>query len=214
MDFKSIKDANKDNTYFTLALTHSSAGEDNYERLEFLGDRVLSLVIADTLYKAFPNETEGDLARRHTALVNGDILAQMGRKINLGDHIEFSESEKLAGGAENNNILCDVVESVIGAIFLDQGFDTAQDFIINLFGDDVLKIKEPPIDPKTALQEYTQSKALGLPLYTVLKTDGPDHAPIFTIEVSVDTIGKAEATAASKREAQKQAAEKLLRKIK
>lgn len=202
-----------DNPYVEQALRHSSLGERNYERLEFLGDRVLGLIIAQALYEAFPNESEGDLAKRHTALVQGETLAEIARELELGQHIEFSEAEKMAGGAENDNILADVVEAILGAIYLHDGLDAVTDFVRESWGERIKTMKEPPQDPKTALQEWSQSRSLGLPEYELVGQDGPDHAPMFTIKVSVDGHGTAEATAQSKRQAQKDAAKALLAKL-
>lgn len=204
----------KNSAYLKKALRHSSLGTDNYERLEFLGDRVLGLVIADLIFKIFPQDSEGDMAKRHTALVQGETLAMVANRIGLDAYVELSEAEAAAGGRENDNILADIIESVIAAIYLEQGLEAAQDFIQQAFGEDLKTRKEPPQDAKTHLQEWSQARGLGLPEYNVVDQDGPDHAPVFTIEVSVNGYGSAKAVGANKRLAQKLAAQNLLEMIK
>ncbi len=136
------------------ALTHSSTGSnDNYERLEFLGDRVLGLVVSEALFEKFPHEKEGDLAKRLASLVQGTWLARMAQKINLGEYMQFSEAERTHGGFENDNILADGMEAVIGAIYLDAGLEACRLFITELWGDAFYEMKKPPQHPKTALQE-------------------------------------------------------------
>lgn len=200
----------RDETYIIRALTHASAhaksdGRD-YERLEFLGDRVVNLVIADLLFKIFPDENEGLLAKRHTALVRGETLAAAARAMNLGDFAVLSDAERAAGGAENNNILGDIMEAVTAAIYLDGGFDAAENFIKRSLGDALHSMSEPPRDPKTTLQEWTQGQGLGLPVYALIGQSGPDHAPEFTVEVRIDGYAPQTATGLSKRKAEKDAA--------
>jgi ribonuclease-3 len=196
-----------DQTLFQIALTHSSTGADhNYERLEFLGDRVLGLVIAELLYKRFPDEPEGDMAKRLAALVQGEFLADIATEIELGAYIHFSESEALAGGAQNDHILADVFESVIGALYLDSGFLACQSLIERLWGDRLEVMKTPPQHPKTTLQEWAQSEGLPLPIYTIKDQHGPDHAPIFDIELKVQGYDPLIAQGRSRQVAEKQAA--------
>ncbi|MCB9988237.1 MAG: ribonuclease III [Rhodospirillales bacterium] len=196
------------------ALTHASMGPaDNYERLEFLGDRVLGLVMAKILFETFPQEDEGDMAKRHAVLVQGKTLAQIAREIDLGDFMILSESERAAGGGNNDNILADGMEAIIGALFLEQGLDVCMDLIKRLWGDRILVMRRPPRDPKTALQEWAQGRGLPLPLYEELAREGPDHAPEFHIQVSVEGFDSADATGASRRKAEKDAAAKLLARL-
>ena len=196
------------------ALTHSSAHATSdgldYERLEFLGDRVVNLVVADLLFKIFPEEKEGSLAKRHTALVRTETLAEMARILKLGDFVILSEAERKAGGAENDNILADIMEAVTAAIYLDGGFQKAEEFFERAMGDRLHKMVEPPRDPKTALQEWSQAKDLGLPVYEVIGQDGPDHAPEFTIRVTLKDYAPQYASSTSKKRAEKEAAKKLL----
>ncbi len=193
------------------ALTHSSTGaERNYERLEFLGDRVLGLVMAVVLFESFPDENEGDLAKRFAALVQGKTLARIAQHINLGDVMQFSDAERAAGGAENENILADGMEAVIGAFYLDSGLEACRRLIVDLWGDSIHVMKKPPQDPKTGLQEWSQARSLPLPVYKVVGRDGPDHAPIFQIEVMVQGYPPWRTTGSSRRRAEKDAAAMLL----
>jgi ribonuclease III len=194
------------------ALTHPSApasehgrnrrrrkgSHRGYERLEFLGDRVLGLVIADLLWRRFENEPEGHLTRRLTHLVRGEALARVANTIGLGGHLLLSRAEKAAGAAANPGILADGCEAVIAAIYLDGGFD---------------EMDGPPRDPKTALQEWAQARALALPTYELVATSGPDHALRFTVAAKVAGRDCATATAASKRIAEAKAAELLLGRL-
>lgn len=202
--FKDVKRLEK-------ALTHSSAGGTyNYERLEFLGDRVVGLALAHTLFKMFPEENEGDMAKRHAALVQGKTLAKIAREIGLGAIMQLSEAERAAGGANNDNILADGLEALIGALYLDAGLVESQAAIEKLWGDRVKVMKRPPQDPKTALQEWAQARSLALPYYELVGRTGPDHAPIFEIRVKVGDFPPWAAKGTSRRAAEKLAAAMLL----
>ena len=201
----------KDLSLLKIALTHSSVGgKHNYERLEFLGDRVLGLVIAELLYARFPNEKEGDMAKRLAALVQGSFLAKIAQEINLGDYIELSPSEAQAGGAENENILADVFESMIGALYLDSGFEKCQALIHRLWADRLDVMKEPPQHPKTRIQEWAQGKSLPLPEYEIIGQTGPDHAPVFQIELKVQGYDPLLAEGKTRQAAEKEAAKKFM----
>lgn len=201
------------------ALTHPSraqtAGENPYnnQRLEFLGDSVLGLVIADMLYHMYPNEQEGDLARRLSALVCGERLVEVAHSIGLGETLILSESEEENNGRENPSNLEDACEALIGALYLDGGFDAAKQFIHQHWHDLAKSVNEPPKDPKTELQEWAQQRKLPLPEYEEINREGPAHAPEFTIKVSVANHGDAQATANSKKQAEREAAQALLAKI-
>lgn len=200
---------NRDN--LKAAVTHSSTGvKSNYERLEFLGDRVLNLVMADELYRRFSNEAEGDLAKRHAALVQGKILSRIARRINLSDALRLSAAERAAGGCDNENILADSLEALIGALYLDAGIEECRRVILLLWGDDIDTAQRPPRDAKTALQEWAQAKNLDLPDYRLISRQGPDHAPIFEVEVQVEGHPPARSKGSSMRKAEKQAAAMLL----
>jgi ribonuclease-3 len=200
--------------YIQKALTHSSAHHDSggldYERLEFLGDRVVNLIIADLLFHNFLDEKEGPLAKRHTALVRTETLAEMARDLSLGDFVILSDAERKAGGAENDNILADIMEAVTAAIYLDAGFEIAKKFIETSLGSRLHDMIEPPRDPKTTLQEWSQAKDLGLPVYEMVGQKGPDHAPEFMVQVSLGDFEPQIAASTSKKKAEKEAAQKML----
>jgi len=205
-----------------LALTHPSVAGDsgnddarlrNYERLEFLGDRVLGLAIAELLIHRFPEEREGGLARRHTQLVRKEALARVAGAIDLGDYLTLSRGEEEAGGRRNPAILADCCEAVIAALFLDGGMPAAERFIHEYWVPIMDAAAVPPMDVKTALQEWTQARALPLPDYKVVASEGPDHRPVFAVEVSIHGQAGVTATGSSKRAAEKAAARKLLEAI-
>ncbi len=194
------------------ALTHSSTGhKKNYERLEFLGDRVLGLVIAQLLYKNFPEEPEGDLAKRLSALVQGTFLAKRAQDINIGSYIIFSEAERDAGGRDNENILADVFEALIGALYLDAGFNKCHDLIEKLWDSHLHEMKAPPQHPKTALQEWAQGQGYPLPEYKIIGQSGPDHAPVFDVGLKVLGYDLLVVQGRSRQEAEKNAAEKFMK---
>ncbi|MCB9989957.1 MAG: ribonuclease III [Rhodospirillales bacterium] len=193
------------------ALTHSSTGAaKNYERLEFLGDRVVGLVMAHMLWETFPKESEGDLAKRHAALVQGKMLAKLARLIKLGDAMQLSDAERAAGGSSNENILADGLESVIGAMYVDGGLEDCERVIKRLWGNSIHIMKAPPQDPKTALQEWAQGRALPLPSYELVGKAGPDHAPTFEVKVTVEGYPPWTSEGKSRRKAEKDAAAMLL----
>lgn len=193
------------------ALTHSSTGLDkNYERLEFLGDRVLGLIMAELLYSRFPEEREGDLAKRQAALVQGSLLAEIAREIDLGRFVEFSQAEREAGGGENINILADVFEAVIGAMYLDGGFEICRTLVERCWASRLYQMKAPPQHPKTRLQEWAQSRGLPLPIYKIAGQSGPDHAPLFDVALSVAGFDDVVVQGRSRQAAEKLAAEAFI----
>jgi ribonuclease-3 len=204
------------------ALTHSStlvgvsggAAEKSYERLEFLGDRVLGLIAADMLIEAFPNENEGQLARRHVALVRQEALARVALDIDLGPYLNVARSEEESGGRNNPAILADACEAVIGALYLDGGLETAGRFIRSAWRAMLAETPSPPKDAKTALQEWAQGRGLPLPGYREVSREGPDHGPVFTVEVQVQGFEPMSGQGASKRAAEQRAAEEMMKKVK
>ncbi|MDX2027849.1 MAG: ribonuclease III [Alphaproteobacteria bacterium] len=202
------------------ALTHPSLagfrqrkkGVMPYERLEFLGDRVLGLVIADWLYETFPESSEGDLAKRHAALVNREALRGVANEIGLGQYLRLARGEEASAARKNLATLPDAMEAVIGALYLDGGLKAAQKFIQRYWQKDIA-VKEAPADPKTALQEWAQGQGLPLPQYKVVEHSGPAHAPKFVIAVSVKGHDPVSAEGDSKRAAQKSAAALLLKRL-
>jgi ribonuclease-3 len=197
------------------AVTHPSAtAKKTYERLEFLGDRVLGLVIADLLWHRFENELEGDLTSRLGDLVRRDTLARVAREIGLDRHLRLSPTEAAAGAARNPAILADVSEAVIAAIYLDGGYDAAVAFVERFWEPLIAEMKAPPRAPKTALQEWAQGRGLALPAYEVVATSGPAHALHFTVVARVGESAEATGTASSKRAAETAAAAALLEQLK
>lgn len=207
----------KDEGLLSVALTHSSTGSDkNYERLEFLGDRVLGLVIAQLLFEEFPNENEGDLAKRLAFLVQGTTLAKISDQISLGDYILLSDAERDAGGAANNHILADVFEAVIGAIYIDSdcNIDACHNLIKAQWGGVLGSMIEPPQHPKTAIQEWAQAQGLPLPIYKIIGQTGLDHAPIFEIKLLVKGHDPIIASGKSRAEAEKSVAKEFMKGVK
>jgi ribonuclease-3 len=195
------------------ALTHSSveaAGGADYERLEFLGDRVLGLVVTEMLMLSFPTEREGALAKRLAALVRQETLAAVARDICLGRHIRLSRGEAEGGGRENAAILADVCEAVIAAIYHDGGLEAARAFIETHWRDRLQSVEAPPQDAKTTLQEWAQGRGMALPSYSIVAREGPDHAPAFTIRVELSDGLSAEGRGPSKRMAEQAAARNVL----
>jgi ribonuclease-3 len=205
------------------ALTHSSSLQGRggrgarvatYERLEFLGDRVLGLVVADMLLKTFPRENEGQLARRHAALVRREALARVAAEIGLGEHLTVSRGEEESGGRENPTLLADACEAVIGALYADAGLDPAYTFVRRHWESLMAEAASPPKDAKTALQEWAQGRGKALPVYRTLGMEGPSHEPNFLVEVAIEGHPPMTGRASSKREAQQAAARAMLEAVK
>ncbi len=199
------------------ALTHASASGDDpsrtYERLEFLGDRVLGLSLADRLMAEFPTEEEGDLARRHAHLVSRVSLAVLSRGLDLSAAIRMSSGEAAAGTRDSDTVLADCLEAVLGAIYLDAGFDAASSIIGTLWSDLITSDTAPPTDAKTMLQQWAQAHGKGLPVYRETAREGPAHAPLFTVEVCILDVPAAAGQGGSKQAAEQQAAGQLLAAI-
>ena len=203
-----------DPSLLRLALTHSSAsgrGLAANERLEFLGDRVLGLAVADLLYRRFAGEEEGDLARRFSVLVSRESLAQVAGQIGLAPHLALARGEEDSGGRGNPAILADACEAVIAALYLDGGLEAAQRFIERQWAPLVEQDRRPPQDAKTALQEWAQAEGRKLPSYVVVGSAGPAHDPLFTVEVRVEGLAPATGAGRSKRAAEQAAAAEALR---
>lgn len=202
-----------------VALTHRSAakGKDalsgGNERLEFLGDRVLGLVVADMLYTRFGREREGAMAKRFVALVRRETLARVAIQINLGDLIQMAKGERAAGADTNPAILSDCMEAVIAALYLDGGLEPARSFIEKLWTPLLDEDNKPPQDAKTQLQEWLQGRGKPLPKYEMVGREGPAHAPVFTIELTASDGDSVSAEGKSKREAEQIAAQLMLDKL-
>ena len=204
----------KDLALFERALTHASFGEPNYERLEFLGDRVLGLIVARWLFETYPGEPEGKLSHRLNALVTGEVCAEIARELGAQPHIKLGKQAIDDGVFRSDNVLGDVTEALIGALYLDAGFEAAQAFVRGAWADRVDRLAAPPKHPKAALQEWTAAQKRRPPEYRIVETRGPDHARRFTVEVSVKGIGEAMGEGLSKQEAETDAARTLLANLK
>ena len=199
----------------TQALTHASmrtgkGPRTDNERLEFIGDRVLGLVIAELLIETHPTASEGDLARRFNRLVRGETCARVAREIGLGEHLILSDSESESGGRDKETILADAMEAVLGAVFLDSGFVKARAVVRKLWESQAADRPHVAADPKSALQEWAQGQGLALPEYVEVARRGPDHAPQFTAEVRISGRAPARGEGSSKRAAEQAAATALL----
>jgi ribonuclease III len=198
------------------ALTHASIASptrpDN-QRLEFLGDRVLGLVMAEALLAADPTASEGQLAPRFNALVRKETCADVARSCGLGDVLKLGRSEMVSGGRRKDALLGDAAEALIAAVYQDGGFDAARALILRLWGDRIGTVKADARDPKTALQEWAQARGQQPPVYTETARSGPDHAPQFTVEVRLDSGEQESAEASSKRMAEMISARALLARL-
>jgi ribonuclease-3 len=198
---------------FDLALTHSSVGNDSYERLEFLGDRVLGLVTARTLYERYPREAEGNMSRRFNALVARETCAEVGRKLGLPPMIRLGRQAREDRASDSDNVIGDVVEALIGALFLDGGLEAAERFILANWSPLLEHQGRAPQHPKSALQELAAAKGCKPPHYELLSRKGAHHAPVFRVKVSVKSLGEAEAEGSSKQDAETSAAAALLSQL-
>ncbi|MGN6279368.1 MAG: ribonuclease III [Sphingomonas sp.] len=198
---------------YERALTHGSQATANYERLEFLGDRVLGLAIAEWLYELFPDEPEGSLSKRLNALVTGAVCAEVARTIGVQPHLKLGKQARDDGAADSDNVLGDVMEALIGALYLDHGFAAPRAFIRRTWDERVRSNSAAPQHPKSALQEWAAAHNRKPPAYEVIDRSGPHHAPRFTIRVTVGKQAEATATGASKQEAETAAAKALLEQL-
>ena len=203
----------KDISLFELALTHSSLSGGSYERLEFLGDRVVGMTIAEALYQRYPNEPEGNLSKRYNALVDRETCAQNGREIGVPALVRLGKQAREDGASQSDNVVGDVVESLIGALYLDGGIEVAKRFILRLWEADLSTQRRAPQHPKSALQELAAAQGVKAPLYEVISRTGAHHAPRFTVKVVVPKLGEATAEGASKQEAETSAAAELLKQV-
>ncbi|WP_370229122.1 ribonuclease III [Cognatishimia sp.] len=198
------------------AMTHSSMSSptraDN-QRLEFLGDRVLGLVMSEALLAADTSATEGQLAPRFNALVRKEACAEVAREIDLGAGLKLGRSEMLSGGRRKQALLGDAMEAVIAAVYVDAGFEAAKSMILRLWGDRVTRVDADARDAKTSLQEWAQARGLQPPKYETVSRSGPDHEPVFTISATLENGESDQATAGSKRLAEQAAAKALLARL-
>lgn len=204
-----------DRSWLERALTHISALKtgvhaDTYQRLEFLGDHVLGLAISDLLFRAFPGASEGQLSRRLSDLVRAETCAEVARTLDLGPWIRLGPSEVRSGGRKRASVLADVCESLIGAVFLDGGYEPARDFVERFWRERMMTKRQPPLDPKTTLQEWAQAQGLPGPIYREIARTGPHHRPEFRISVELADRAPAEGLGRSKRAAEQAAAAAML----
>ncbi|MBS1168989.1 MAG: rnc [Proteobacteria bacterium] len=208
----------KDRAGLLRALTHRSAvpgdqvAHESYQRHEFLGDRVLALVVAEMLFTSYPREEEGDLARRLNQLVRRETCAEVAIDLDLGSVVRLGTGERQSGGRRKEAILGDIAEAVIAAIYLDGGFEPAKDFVLRNWKPRMESLTGPLRDSKTLLQEWAQGRGQGLPNYTIVERSGPDHAPIFRVAVMIDGETAGEGQGKSKRDAEQAAAAEALAK--
>lgn len=203
----------KDSRLLDQALTHRSAADINNERLEFLGDAALGLVIAELLYQRFPQAPEGTLSRMRAHLVNGEQLASVAKTLNLGPHLKLGPGEKRSGGHQRNSILADALEAILGAIFLESGLDACRECIIRWYGNVLTELKTDASrkDDKTRLQEALQARQAALPTYSIKSIEGKTHAQTFYVECSVEGFDhSSHGSGSSRRKAEQVAAQAFL----
>jgi ribonuclease III len=198
---------------YERALTHGSQGGPSYQRLEFLGDRVLGLTVAHWLYAAFPEETEGKMSARFNSVVTGIACAAVARAIGVAPYLRLGKQARDDGGADSDNILGDVTEALIGALYLDHGIAAAEAFIRKHWQPLIEGQAKAPRHPKSALQEWAAAHNRRPPVYVLIDRSGPHHAPKFTVSVNIGPAGEATAAGASKQEAETAAAAALLEKL-
>ena len=207
----------RDSELAARALTHLSApataGQgrlDSYQRLEFLGDRVLGLAVAQMLYEAYPQASEGELSMRLAALVRRETCADVAKEWDVGPHVVLGAGEAQAGGRKKEAILADICESLIGAVFVEAGFEAAQQLVVRSWRARMNAVAEPARDAKTAMQEWAQARGLNAPAYAEIGRSGPPHAPQFTMQVSLEGFEPSQGSASSKRAAEQAAAQAFM----
>jgi len=203
----------RDPALLELAMTHRSAGGQNNERLEFLGDSIVNFVIAEALFRRFPDAREGQLSRLRARLVKGQTLAELAREMGFGEHLLLGSGEMKSGGHRRESILADAVEAVIGAIYLDAGMEAVRGRVLAWYAArlESTSLQDTQKDPKTRLQEFLQSRQSPLPRYEVVNVEGEAHAQTFTVDCHVEVLDRhTTGVGASRRHAEQQAAEKAL----
>ncbi len=203
----------KDLPAFQRALTHGSQAAGNYQRLEFLGDRVLGLIVAEWLFERFPEEPEGALSRRLNSLVTGPVCADVARELGVVPHLRLGKQARDDGAADSDNVLGDVMEALIGAYYRESGLDAVRVFIRGAWGDRIDAHAKAPKHPKSALQEWAAARNRRPPEYEIVDRSGPNHAPRFTVKVSIGKLAEASAEGSNKQEAETAAAAALLAKL-
>ncbi|WP_300271865.1 ribonuclease III [Halomonas sp.] len=205
-----------DDALLELAMTHRSYGGQNNERLEFLGDSIVNFVIAEALFRRFPEAREGQLSRLRARLVKGQTLAELAREMGFGEHLRLGSGEMKSGGHRRESILADAVEAVIGAIYLDAGMEAVRARVLSWYAVRLegISLQDTQKDPKTRLQEFLQSRQAPLPRYEVVSVEGEAHAQTFTVECHVELLeGHTVGVGSSRRHAEQQAAELALKQL-
>lgn len=210
----------KNKELLTLALTHSSAKTHNnkninsYERLEFLGDRVLGLCVAELIYNKYNNENEGELAIRQSKLISEAALSKIAQNLGLGDYIIFGFSELKEGGKYKSSVLCDVVEALIGSMYLDGGLNVVQEFVKKNWDNLIISDITPPKDNKMELQEWLLKKQKIVPKYNLISKIGEEHSPLFEVEVVINGVPSQKGQGTSKKKAEQDAASNMIKHLK
>ena len=205
-----------DSSLLELAMTHRSFGGQNNERLEFLGDSIVNFVIAEALFRRFPEAREGQLSRLRARLVKGQTLAELAREMGFGEHLRLGSGEMKSGGHRRESILADAVEAIIGAIYLDAGMEVVRARILSWYAArlEEISLQDTQKDPKTRLQEFLQSRQVPLPRYEVVNVEGEAHAQTFTVDCHVELLEKhTTGIGSSRRHAEQQAAEVALKQL-
>ncbi|WP_422343753.1 ribonuclease III [Parasphingorhabdus sp.] len=205
-----IGKAPRDEKLYIRAFTHGSFGDEDYQRLEFLGDRVLGVTIATQLYEQFPNEPEGKLSQRLNGLVSGKVCGEIAKEIGFSHHLLLGKQARDDGARQSSKVLGDVMESLIGALYLDQGADAAKQFILKYWGDRISGMAKDIRHPKSALQEWAAAHNRKMPVYELVEKSGPHHDLRFTVRASINNVGAVEASASSKQTAETEAAKLFL----
>ncbi|QWT21844.1 ribonuclease III [Bacillus sp. NP157] len=205
----------RDPALATLALTHRSAGKPNNERMEFLGDALLGVMVAELLFEVHPYASEGELSRLRSQLVNGQALAVVARDLDLGDRLKLGPGELKSGGFRRDSILADAFEAMVAAVYLDDGYDACRQVVRRLFTPRVGELKRSSKDAKTRLQEWLQGRGLPLPTYELTDSYGEDHAKVFDVCCAIEQPEaiRTEGRGGSRRAAEQDAAEAVLRRL-
>ena len=205
----------KDESLLLNALTHRSVGQHNNERLEFLGDAILGMVIADELFQRFPESSEGEMSRLRASLVKGETLSELARDLSLGDYLKLGPGELKSGGFRRDSILADAFEAILAAVYLDSDLETCRNLILRQLESRLDSVSPDTVtkDPKTQLQEYMQARHLSLPVYDVINVAGKAHAQTFTVECRLESGDVVTAIGSSRRKAEQAAASQLLEKM-
>lgn len=201
-----------DETLYIRAFTHGSFGDEDYQRLEFLGDRVLGLTIAGQLYKQFADEPEGQLSQRLNGLVSGKVCGEIARDLGVSDYLLLGKQARDDGARQSAKVLGDVMESLIGAVYLDHGMDAAKDFVLKYWGNRISGMEKDIRHPKSALQEWAAAHNRKMPVYELVEKVGPHHDLRFTVKAIISKVGEVEATASSIQTAETTAAKLFLEK--